>query len=518
MAPMTATTTRPEASSGTERRMLLPEGWLRGLVAALEAVLLGWLVCVVPAIAAYTATAASPALGEYTWHTALGLGSAGWLLGHGAPAGSLSLVPLGLSAVFAALVMLMTRRHILLGGALVVAGVGYVGLTQAVSLLSPYDVDHMRLAAGSAVVAVVGCAWSWWRAGARTAPVLAADAEGAPSTSLRHRGRLVAVRAARGAGATTAVLVTLAMLAVAAAVALHADRALTLHQAYDAGVVGGTVLVLGQLAYVPTAGVWALSYLAGSGFGVGTGTTVAPTAVELGTVPSVPLLGALPGTTSPLGLWPALLLVLAGAAGAWWAARPGQAHRLVDAVAATLASALTVGLATLVVAAASSGAIGSGRMAALGPDPVVLAGLVAVEVAVGALVTTIALHPRTHAGLGSGARSVRERLRRPEDDGEDEGTTAAKASAARTTAPKETSGKASAAGTSSSATSTSGKSTTAKGTSTSGTATAKRTNDSSANGRAVSPGRWNASGSMASAPTPGGAAAGRAATTPGLTS
>ena len=65
---------------------------------------------------------------------------------------------------------------------------------------------------------------------------------------------------------------------------------------------GGIALLLAQLAVVPNALVWAASYALGSGFALGAGSVVAPAATELGMLPGLPLLGALPaaGPGSPL--------------------------------------------------------------------------------------------------------------------------------------------------------------------------------------------------------------------------
>ncbi|MGO1561530.1 MAG: cell division protein PerM [Actinomycetaceae bacterium] len=395
-----------------QRKSVVPEGWLRAIVAALEAALLGWLVCVVPAIAAYVATAAAPALGETEWPAALGMGSAGWLLGHGAPAGQLSIVPLGLSAVFAAVLMFTLRRHRLRGASLGLGALAYVVLVQVVALLSPYAVSRGQLFLGSLAVAAAGAGWAWWRSGVRTAELIAADAQDdRPSTADGTRRRLVmaGLRAMRGAFAMLLLLTAVGLLATLAAIALHWDRVSALFSSYDAGLIGGTVLVLAHLAYLPTAGVWSLAYLAGPGFAVGTGTSVAPAGVELGAVPAVPMLGALPDEASPLGGWTTLVLVLLGAVAALWIARPGQARRLLDAVAATLGAALATGVVLAIAGAASSGSIGEGRMAELGPDAVLVAAIITGLLALGGLIATVAIHPATRAGISAGAESVRER-------------------------------------------------------------------------------------------------------------
>ena len=58
--------------------------------------------------------------------------------------------------------------------------------------------------------------------------------------------------------------------------------------------IGGVVLAFAELAFVPNLVVWAIAWLTGSGFSVGSGTHFAPDAVVGGPLPAVPLLGALP--------------------------------------------------------------------------------------------------------------------------------------------------------------------------------------------------------------------------------
>jgi hypothetical protein len=75
---------------------------------------------------------------------------------------------------------------------------------------------------------------------------------------------------------------------------MHLKQVEALHQTLQPGVAGGIALVLLQLAFAPNAIVWSASYALGSGFSVGAGSVIAPAATQLGMVPGIPLLGALP--------------------------------------------------------------------------------------------------------------------------------------------------------------------------------------------------------------------------------
>ena len=75
-----------------------------------------------------------------------------------------------------------------------------------------------------------------------------------------------------------------------------------LSEVLSPGFVGGLLLILLQLLYLLNAVIWAFSYIAGPGFAIGADTLVAPTGVQLGTVPSLPMLGALP-ESGPVPAW-----------------------------------------------------------------------------------------------------------------------------------------------------------------------------------------------------------------------
>ena len=98
-----------------------------------------------------------------------------------------------------------------------------------------------------------------------------------------------------------------ALAVLAAAGSLLAGVSLALHlgefQAVDAvlapGAVGAVLLLLAQLAYVPNAVIWAISFMLGPGFAFGTGTVIAPTGSALGPLPAFPMLAALPPGVHP---------------------------------------------------------------------------------------------------------------------------------------------------------------------------------------------------------------------------
>lgn len=200
--------------------------------------------------------------------------------------------------------------------------------------------------------------------------------------------------AVRGAAAAMVAVVGAAALAVAVSVLLRGGSVVALFQSARVDVLGATVLTLGALAYLPTAVVWAASWLSGAGFAVGAGTAVSPAGTQLGVVPGIPIFGLLPEVGSFWMLIVVLVPVGAGAFAGWlvrsrlvWEGTGrGLAPRAAIAVGIAGLSAGVVALAALF----ASGSIGPGRMAVAGPQPGMFALAIGIEVLIGAAIMLLA--------------------------------------------------------------------------------------------------------------------------------
>jgi hypothetical protein len=192
--------------------------------------------------------------------------------------------------------------------------------------------------------------------------------------------------------------------------AVHLDRVTHLQDALAPGVAGGIALLAAQLTLAPNAVVWAASYALGGGFTLGNGSVVAPAATDLGVLPGLPLLGALPAS----GPGPASALfwlaagVLAGATAAWLVVRGRPDARfdetsLVGGAAGVLGGLVFVGLAW-----ATAGDLGTLRLSGLGPLLLPLLVMAVTTLGLSGMVTGLLL------GLWQRAR----RRRQPEVDAE----------------------------------------------------------------------------------------------------
>jgi len=84
------------------------------------------------------------------------------------------------------------------------------------------------------------------------------------------------------------------------------------------GIIGGFLLLLINIVYLPNAAVASMAYLSGTGFGVGRNTLVSPLEYSVEQIPALPILGALPRTEHPLFLFSIFFFVMAGALLATW--------------------------------------------------------------------------------------------------------------------------------------------------------------------------------------------------------
>lgn len=340
-------------------------------LAALAAAMAGLLSCVVVAVAAW--------LGDPRGGVAdaVRAGADAWLLAHGGGlrlgSAQITVVPLGLTVFLAAVVWRAARwagrQSAPAGwGAVVVGGVtfatGYAAIATVTAVLSATDqvsAAPLRVLAGALVFGVVVATAGLAGVSGIVGPTLA----GWPA-------ELRAV--ARGAAAVVATLVAAGAMLVTVALAADFGQAATAADALHAGIVGGTVVTVVGVLFLPNAALLAMSYLIGPGFAFGSGTVVAPSGVSLGAVPGLPLLAALPGDGVAPGWLVALLAApaVAGAIGAAVALRAFPVSAL-SWSGLLLRGALRGGLAGLLGGAAAGlltalggGAIGPGRMAEVG--------------------------------------------------------------------------------------------------------------------------------------------------------
>ena len=214
--------------------------------------------------------------------------------------------------------------------------------------------------------------------------------------------------AVRGTALVLVGLIGFAGLALAVAVIAGGGEMVTLFQMAQIDAIGAAGLTLAHLGYLPTLLVWALAWVAGPGFSVGASTVVSPAVVDLGVVPSIPLLGLIPEQGSPflllVALGPVAVGALAGLSLRILLVREWRAEGILDddrepylprlALAGGVAVLSAASAALLAVMA--SGSMGPGRLVEAGPaaGPVALA--VGLEVLLGAAI--LLLGPRARRG------------------------------------------------------------------------------------------------------------------------
>jgi Family of unknown function (DUF6350) len=316
-------------------------------------------------------------------------GLAGWLLGHGVPIGT-SIGPLALAPLLLTLLAawrlnraglhvtraIGARHRGSVPAALLVAGA--IGLWYAVfGVLAAVIVDGPGTEVSALQAAfdflVFGLVSSLFGA-LRSTDALVRVARRIPR-ALRH-------------GVRTGIVAAFLILAAGAAftglsVAVGGGQAADMIAAYRTGVAGQAGITLLSLAYGANAVVWAAAYLLGPGFALGAGSAVRLTEVTVGRLPTLPLLAGLP--VGPVGSAGAALLavpVLVGmVAGALMTrrlmrprpVRPGEPPAPVrpppwsTVLGAAVLAGPTAGLILGVLAGLSSGSLGNGRLAEIGP-------------------------------------------------------------------------------------------------------------------------------------------------------
>ncbi|MCP2335495.1 cell division protein PerM [Actinomadura rupiterrae] len=273
-------------------------------------------------------------------------------------------------------------------------------LGAAVALAAPYAAlaGLLALAAASPVAkpspwqAVVACftvaAVSGGMGAART--VVAARGRrvrsglGALLRLLPERPRSLVV----GVAGSVSVLLGGGAVLVGASLAMHTGEAARQYDLLAPGIVGGVLLVLVQVAFLPNAVIWGMAYAIGPGFAVGAGTSVSANGVILDVVPVFPPLAALPqpGPAPVPSLLALAVPFLAGAVGGVLTVRAMPSTVSESAPLWGFASGALTGLVTAVLAALSGGPLGGERMATVGPSAWQVGLLAALEVGISAAI------------------------------------------------------------------------------------------------------------------------------------
>jgi hypothetical protein len=375
---------------------------LRPLLRGAGAAAASALAFVLPALVVWVATpqAAAP------WTSALGLGAGLWLLGGGAhlslASGTVSVVPLlflGLAVAGAAWAAVRAVRAAA-EDRTVVHAAGLVHRPLAWSLAA-WSLGYAACAALWAVVAVA--------AGPR--PVLATlvlPVVGVPVAAalvalrwlVRGRPELAGPRLRRPHWLPEAVRRGLrpglegaaALLVVGAAVcavmvARHLDGVSHLQGQLAPGVVGGLVLVVAQLLFAPNLALWAVSFMAGTGFSAVAGASATWTGSRTSLLPLVPVYGAMPEPGAFPG-WVPLVVLVPVATGVLVGRRSLRAVARLSTVRTKLvvtATGVVVGAGALgLLDLVGGGALGSRRLAHVGVPAGSLTVALLAELAVGA--------------------------------------------------------------------------------------------------------------------------------------
>lgn len=368
----------PEVTRSVPRAGAVLPDWVSALLTGLALGACGWLLVTVPVVLSWVVDRTGE-LGPV-----FGTATQIWLLAHG---GGLrigevdwTLAPLGITA---ALLLLVTQVSTLLarriggapssaaratpggaplgartvrGPACLAGGYALVVLMTALVLGAPVQAGRAML--GALALSAVGALWGTGRV--RDLGILD-----------RLPGWARPVPAA-AAAAVWAVLIG-AAAALASGIVLHRERITAIVDGLGADGLNAAQLLLAQLAFWPNVLVWAASWVLGSGFTVGAGTVVSPPATNLGLLPSVPVLGALPSEGA--GHWTLAWLivgVLAGALAGLTVLSRRPAGGLSDTALSSFMAGLTALGLVILLALLSRGDLGSGRLTGLGPRVVEL--------------------------------------------------------------------------------------------------------------------------------------------------
>lgn len=357
----------------------------RGLISTALAVLqplaLSWVTVVILAVLSYVLAASSPMLGDAPWQDAARLGTSIWLLALGAPlgvdGGTVGLMPLAVTAC-----IWLLCRHFMRGAPIfewvdVAAATATAGVTASLlGLLSLPDSFRLVGILGAMLIVAVNALALWWKDEPREYRAWA---------MLRECWKMM--------GPMLAGIVLTALVGVVVAVVLGWSTIVEINSYYVLGAVGTVSLSLVQLLYLPNFVVWAMAYISGVGFAVGSGTSFSSLSVTAAPLPALPVLGALPepGTAYP---WLLVIPIALGlVTGLWRAKNFPTLRQLANYGFGTTGIFL---LLLAVMGALASGGIGPERMTEVGVNPPLFALILTLEMCGGLLIGLLLRNDQLH--------------------------------------------------------------------------------------------------------------------------
>ena len=389
--------------------------WLQGVVELIVTALFS----AVAVFAAMSAVWATKGFGDMEFSSVAAMSAHLWLLIHGVPldlaaafgasAGTMTLVPLGLSILPLLLCYRSGRRlaRASYEGEFLIpvlsGSVTYALISSAMygwASPHPQPLQALNAALVPLGIVVAGLMWGGYREARSLSRMVGVDTAEQISQMSQY---------SRWAGSYAWAVVRAAVVAFVALIGLGAvllgigilagwSQIVATYQELHAGAVGDTAVTLLQLGFLPNLVIYAIAWSTGAGFSFGAGTSVGLTSSDAGTLPMLPILGAVPESMGTFGLVGLLVPLGAGAIAGWWFLREGEDHldewvapkvpfrplsALISAVALGVVTGILTSFGALWLGWISYGSLGIGRFTEVGAEPLTFAVHTALTVGAG---------------------------------------------------------------------------------------------------------------------------------------
>ena len=192
----------------------------------------------------------------------------------------------------------------------------------------------------------------------------------------------------RAGTAITVMLLAVSAFTIAVLIAISWIDITRLYESVQVSILGAGVLTIGQLALIPNLVIFGAAWFTGVGFSIGAGSLISPLGSQVGPLPTIPVLGALPVGGLEFGMISIVVVLLAAFIATLAIRKSADEIRFEFATAWTaaislgLSIALVTSLQMALLATIASGSAGPGRLVQVGVSPWLLALVVFVEVGV----------------------------------------------------------------------------------------------------------------------------------------